>query len=204
LKHFLLAILASILFFINQPLGDISGQCSVPVSKESERHSELVQKIITLTGGEVSKLKAAEISRSILRHTTPLVFPSPEYVLAVIKTESNFVDSAVHRVGPSVGLMQINLQAHKLENPTSIEENISKGIQLLKEYYRLAGSEEKALMYYNMGPRKAEKACLKRCRTAYVDKVTSNLRKVQLTNVQGNLLPDHAAFRLPAASLRTS
>lgn len=82
------------------------------------------------------------------------VFPTREMILAVIAIESSFNPKAKH-LG-SFGLMQINAAAHKKaltgKNVLDTETNISLGVQVLRQYFDLAGQVPRnAILAYNAG-----------------------------------------------------
>lgn len=155
------------------------GYCGAPTWDSLESRQTLEKKVKALAGDGLDSERAARISRAVLKETRAKTFPSPDQVLAVIKTESNFDPMAGHRVGPSLGLMQVNVGVHKLKNPYSVEENIQTGVRLLREYHSQTGNETKALMYYNMGPAGTKRACKKKCSTPYVNKVNASLRRLE-------------------------
>jgi len=75
-------------------------------------------------------------------------FPRPITVLAIIATESGFKPNARSYLG-ATGLMQV---MEKYHGPTpTIEDNIRKGIEILKEYRKLTKSDAEALEAYNVG-----------------------------------------------------
>lgn len=157
----------------------IPGSCKVPTWESQEHVSELGEKVKILAGRSMDDHQVRRISKAVLRETDSKSFPSPDQVLAVIKTESNFIPTAGHRVGPSLGLMQVNVGIHRLKNPYSVDENIRAGVKLLREYHSKTKDETMALMYYNMGPAGTKRACRKKCVSQYVAKVNHNLKQLE-------------------------
>lgn len=80
---------------------------------------------------------------------------NPEFVLGVIKAESNFNSNAVSPVGAK-GLMQLMpsvCQDMGVSNPYDADENIKGGVKLLKTLLdKYNGDKSMALMAYNAGP----------------------------------------------------
>ena len=78
--------------------------------------------------------------------------------------------------------MQINkicFEQYCVEDPYSAQENISVGVKILGNYYKKYGSEEMALMAYNMGEGGASNLWEQGIyNSAYSDKVMN--AKVQL------------------------
>jgi soluble lytic murein transglycosylase-like protein len=103
----------------------------------------------------------------------PNSFPTPADILAVISVESGFRPTAIHHIGPSVGLMQINAFVHGSERLLEPYVNMVKGVGLLSQYRDLAGSDLKALVYYNAGPFGGKRICSTKfqCFTDYTKKV---------------------------------
>ncbi len=93
-------------------------------------------------------------------------------VLAVIYIESSFREAAVHHIGPSVGLMQINVLHHKIPDLKKPEVNINAGVDILDEYHQKGRDISYTLVSYNAGPSRAKQLCSKSgaCETAYVKK----------------------------------
>ncbi|GEA33650.1 lytic transglycosylase domain-containing protein [Clostridium diolis] len=79
----------------------------------------------------------------------------PNLILAVIKQESDFDPNSTSGVG-ATGLMQImpeNFSHLGITDGYDVEQNVSGGTKLLKEYLdKYNGSSELALMAYNGGP----------------------------------------------------
>lgn len=79
----------------------------------------------------------------------------PNLILAVIKQESDFDPNSTSGVG-AAGLMQImpeNFSHLGITDGYDVEQNVSGGTKLLKEYLdKYNGSSELALMAYNGGP----------------------------------------------------
>lgn len=78
----------------------------------------------------------------------------PNFVTAVIKTESNFNQNAISQKG-ALGLMQImpkTAQKYRVQNPFNIKENLTAGIKHLKNLLILyKGNKNLALAAYNAG-----------------------------------------------------
>lgn len=76
-------------------------------------------------------------------------------ILAVIKQESDFNPNATSEAG-AAGLMQImpeNFSSLGIKDQYDMDQNVSGGTQLLKEYLdKYNGNTEMALMAYNAGP----------------------------------------------------
>jgi len=77
-------------------------------------------------------------------------WPTPCLVQGVIQVESK--GNPLAQNGISTGLMQVNgatpREREKLRNP---EYNLQRGIALLREYKAQLGSEDAAIMAYNIG-----------------------------------------------------
>lgn len=117
-----------------------------------------------------SEAEAFEIVKAAYRYGRS-TFPTPLDVLAVIGVESSFDPKAVHPIGPSIGLMQINAKAHR-EEPKGLENiafNVQRGVEILTQYSR-GRTEEIALLAYNVGPAYALN-CEDVCSLTYVTKV---------------------------------
>lgn len=117
--------------------------------------------------------KVVLIAHMLARHD---MFPTPLDILAVIAVESGFKSSAKSADGGNVGYMQINSIIHKipvlqLNNP---QINVEKGYDILVRYRKLAGSDQRALVFYNAGPGKGLEICPSNeaCRTDYSVKVS--------------------------------
>ena len=123
-----------------------------------------------------SEEEAAEIVLAAFRYGG-VKFPTPVDILAVVGVESSFQSDAIHRIGPSVGLMQINAKAHKEdpENLLDVQENIRKGVEILTQYSR-GRREEATLLAYNAGP--ANVSCTA-CSSPYISKVKKLKRELQ-------------------------
>ena len=98
---------------------------------------------------------AEEISKAILKYSTEYRLP-PEFVVHLMKRESGFNTLATSKAG-AVGLMQVMPKAHrdkmKKLGITSaqlfhIDNNVRLGCMILRDYYNLTGSIEKALKRY--------------------------------------------------------
>lgn len=80
-------------------------------------------------------------------------FPRRNMILAIIAVESRFNPKASY-LG-SKGLMQIRVNSHRKElvgkNPLSIEDNISVGVGILRQYKELAKSDKLTIIAYNQG-----------------------------------------------------
>lgn len=107
--------------------------------------------------------------------------------LAVIQVESGFQVDAVGAVG-EVGLMQLNpgprgryhkaLQEATGKDPETAEGNLAGGCYLLGGYLAEHGSEDKALMAYNMGEAGAARKWAEGVEsTAYVEKVMDAMER---------------------------
>lgn len=115
------------------------------------------------------------------KHSQPS-FPTPIDILAVVAVESSFNKDAGHRIGPSIGLMQINRSAHKDNASFDPEKNIAFGAKLLADYRKNTRSTSQALVAYNAGPGNVKRVCKgqKQCSSPYVKKVM--LAKAKLIN----------------------
>ncbi len=98
---------------------------------------------------------AEEISKAIIKYSTEYRLP-PEFVVHLMKRESGFNTLATSKAG-AVGLMQVMPKAHKDKMKelgiTSaqlfhIDNNVRLGCMILRDYYNLTGSIEKALKRY--------------------------------------------------------
>lgn len=99
-------------------------------------------------------------------------FPTTLDVLTVIGIESGFNPNARNAAGPSLGLMQVNAQYHRVPGLTKPGVNIDTGVGILADYGELAESENQALLSYNMGPNRAKTLCrtVKSCTGPYIKK----------------------------------
>lgn len=79
-------------------------------------------------------------------------FPKKVDILAIIGVESTFRQCETDGRG-SYGLMQVNIKAHKLDPGTICDTttNISHGSKILRENYLKLGSEQAAVLAYNVG-----------------------------------------------------
>lgn len=129
-------------------------------------------------------------ARLIVRHALWLERDNPDVewpkatdVLAVIAVESAFTTDAIHPIGPSVGLMQINAGAHRVSvsELKQIGPNIKRGYDLLTYLRAKTSSDSKALIAYNAGLGKLKKICgdKKICVTGYVQKVLKTKAKLE-------------------------
>jgi Transglycosylase SLT domain len=140
---------------------------------------QLVEHIAKKYGRQVQDIE--NIVLVVQRKTMMQGFPTALDALAVIAVESEFNSKAEHPVGPSQGLMQINIGAHKVSNMKDPLVNISKGLEILREYRKKAGSDSRALVFYNAGPGRGLEICPSRsCSTEYVEKVQRVKRELQL------------------------
>lgn len=107
-------------------------------------------------------------------------FPTPLDILSVIAVESRFDPKAEHPVGPSQGLMQVNLGVHKTPDLKTISTNIKKGVEILSQYRSLTKTDHHALVYYNAGPGGAKNLCPPGipCKTGYSEKVQALKKKL--------------------------
>lgn len=110
----------------------------------------------------------------------PNKFPTPLDILSVIAVESRFDPKAEHPIGPSQGLMQVNLGVHKTPGLKEIPVNLKKGIEILSQYRSLTKTDHHALVYYNAGPGGAKSLCQQGtpCKTGYSEKVQALKRKL--------------------------
>lgn len=120
------------------------------------------------------------------KHATEGGFPSKLDILAIIEVESNFRPHAQDSVSPSMGLMQINVDAHRVKpkDMKDPEKNIKKGSDILRLYRELVGSDNAAIVAYNAGIGGVLNICSKRkptCSSTYSKKV--HRAKEELTKV---------------------
>lgn len=113
-------------------------------------------------------------AEKILRHVWYFSRDSqvdPLEVLAIISVESEFNPKAVSADGSSIGLMQINTPAHKINKQAvaSIRDNLKFGIDLLSKYKQMARSQKESWRMYNTGPGTARRC--KSCGKEYTQKV---------------------------------
>jgi len=104
-------------------------------------------------------------------------FPKKEDILAIIAVESRFKPDA--KTQTSKGLMQINLDANRKRIQGSLfnpDENIRVGVEILRGYYELLGSNRSAaIMAYNIGPGSYLKGRRSR---VYLSKVEKNAKLI--------------------------
>jgi len=141
-----------------------------------------------LPGREYIEMKVADrlaesfnISRSDAQLAVSLAykfggdtFPTPVDVLSVMAVESSFKPQAIHKIGPSVGLMQVNVKVHGKEVQHSSVTNVRTGVEILTQYRNRLKTNRQALLAYNLGPTGADKFCKKNpvtCQSAYTKKV---------------------------------
>ena len=110
------------------------------------------------------------------RQNPGLKWPKAKDILAVVSVESGFNPEAVHPIGPSVGLMQINAGAHKVSvsELKQIGPNMKRGYELLVYLRAKTRSDAEALIAYNAGLGGMKSICKnsKKCVTTYVLKVS--------------------------------
>jgi len=97
---------------------------------------------------DVSK-DAVQYYDSLVKKYAYSTFPTREIVLSVIIVESKFDNTA--RGPGGAGLMQINPLVFRLNNFYDPEENIRKGVSILREYYKKLGDPKSAVLAYNAG-----------------------------------------------------
>ena len=121
-----------------------------------------------LASGYLSEAVPMDYTMQDIMRTACAVYGCPyPLALGVAETESHFDTEAVGSAG-EVGMMQLmpgpdgayhkSLMAATGCDPTTPAGNITCGVYLLGKYLEDYGSTEKALMAYNMGPSRAEKA----------------------------------------------
>lgn len=110
--------------------------------------------------------------------TEAFKWPDCSTVAAIILTESKGNPNARNR--NSVGLMQVNAKSradyHRLKNPM---ENIQSGVDLLRQYYQLLGSEREAIEAYNVGIGNEVRHRFRISAHKYLRKVLRNLPRGQ-------------------------
>ena len=121
-----------------------------------------------LASGYLSAAVPMDYTLQDIMRTACAVYGCPyPLALGVAETESRFDTEAVGSAG-EVGMMQLmpgpdgayhkSLMAATGCDPTTPAGNITCGVYLLGKYLEDYGNTEKALMAYNMGPSRAEKA----------------------------------------------
>ena len=70
-------------------------------------------------------------------------FPKTSHILTIARIESGFNPLAVNAM--SRGIMQVNYA------PLDVEENMRRGVKILREYYLITKSIEGAVKAYNIG-----------------------------------------------------
>lgn len=116
-----------------------------------------------LACGEITPNK--EITKIVSRLAYP-DFPKASDIFSVIRIESAYRPNAVNinEREHSNGLMQVQ------NGPMNPRLNIAMGVSLLREYYKLTGSEEAAVKSYNIGPGNYLKGKIKVSGQEYYDK----------------------------------
>ncbi len=137
----------------------------------------LARAISAVMGREEKALKPAvvEIKKSAKEHGVP-----PTLLAAVIELESGFNQAAVSSTG-AIGLSQImpNVWSGVCKKLSTIPGNVDCGARVLKGYYESAGSWEKALALYNVGPGNYQRSSRSRAvGSQYAKKVMKNQLKI--------------------------
>ena len=129
----------------------VVGCQSIHHGSNTKRTQVLAQGIQTAYG--VSKPTAERVSPYIIesadRHDL-----SPALIAALIRQESTYRSNAISPAG-AVGLTQVIPRYWQQKCPGNLKAeniNIACGSYVLSHYKQLAGSEKKALAYYNVGP----------------------------------------------------
>ena len=129
----------------------VVGCQSIHHGSNTKRAQVLAQGIQTAYG--VSKPTAERVSPYIIqsadRHDV-----SPALIAALIRQESTYRSNAISPAG-AVGLTQVIPRYWQQKCPGNLKDentNIACGTYVLSHYKQLAGSEKKALAYYNVGP----------------------------------------------------
>ena len=109
----------------------------------------------------------------------------PSLVIAIIERESNYKTKAVGDRGNSLGLMQIQprwskerMKRLKCNNLLDPYQNITVGVDILKEYYKTGRSTEWVLMAYNGGPSYANRMARGGKISSYTKKVLAIQRRI--------------------------
>lgn len=118
----------------------------------AEKRAQVLSKGIQSAYGIPSQT-AERVSPLIIQHADRYDL-SPALIAALIRQESTYRSNAVSPAG-AVGLTQIIPRYWQQKCPGSLYDestNIACGGYVLSHYKQLAGSEKKALAYYNVGP----------------------------------------------------
>lgn len=119
-------------------------------TRVAEKHVPLGAAISAAIGHDRKKIQpvVSEIKKSAIDHGVPATL-----LAALIQRESSFSQSAVSKSG-AIGLSQImpKVWGRHCKKITTISGNVDCGAKVLSIYYQEAGSWEKALAFYNVGP----------------------------------------------------
>lgn len=122
---------------------------------------------------------------AVYREASPEQFPTPLDALAIMWVESSFNPKAVHKTGPSVGVMQINSGVPGRPSSTELldpEINVHVGLEILRGYRRETEDVSTTLVRYNAGPRGWFRICGGRspCHSQYSTKVAQAKRSLSI------------------------
>jgi len=90
------------------------------------------------------------VVNAIARHAVYRNVPV-RIVAATVAVESACHENAIAKAG-AVGLMQINVKVHKVQNATSIENNIAAGTSILAAHIHKYGKREGLMRYFGKTP----------------------------------------------------
>jgi hypothetical protein len=102
----------------------------------------------------IEQAEAENIIKTVYAHSEK-TFPKREDILAIIAVESAFQTTAANQ--GAYGLMQVQQGWHKslAENPKLLQNalhGIAAGTFILKDYYKMLGDKEAAIISYQVGP----------------------------------------------------
>lgn len=117
------------------------------VEKIDKYEKSLVDKIVD--NYNVPQHRAEEVVRIVRSYTENHKFPSQTLVLGLISVESSFKQNALSSKSAK-GYMQITAASGK-PHTYDVWTNLSNGIELLREYHKLTGSEAGAVQSYLLG-----------------------------------------------------
>lgn len=127
-------------------------QLTAKVEQSAERQVKLAS--LVTKKYDIKADEAWKIVDLAIKHEAS-TFPKAEDILAIIGIESSFNSKAKSQLktDPAIGLMQVRpgvwgIDPNELSSP---EDQIEKGVEILKSYYQKLGKIESAVHAYNVG-----------------------------------------------------